>query len=316
MHLRPLDPTTDFPRIAELTNMVDPEPVTADMLLRRSKTLSPERISHRIVALDDDEPIIGFSSIVRNSWLPAGQFWFRVIVDATLRNRGYGSALYDASLDFAREQGATQVLSEVRESCSECLQFAQKRGFTIERRMFVSRLYLDKFDETHFAGIIGTVEASGIRFLTLAEAGNIGNTEENQRRLYELNRRVAVDNPAYAGWAFPSFEVYSQHLTASPQFSANGQFIAVDGDTWIGMAGTDYYPQTNSLHNGFTGVERAYRGRNIALALKLLTIRYARLRGVAYLYTNNDSTNAPMLAINRKLGYQAEPGILMLTRAL
>ena len=313
MLLRPLDPATDFPRIAELTNMVEPEPVTADMLLRRQRLAAPERIAYRIVALDDDEHIVGFSSIVHNPWQQEGQFWFRVIVDIALRNRGYGSTLYAASLDFTRVHGATHLLSEVRESCEECLQFALKRGFAIERRMFVSRLYLDSFDEARFAGTVEHVEATGIRFLTLAE---VGNTDENQHRLYELNRRIAVDNPAYEGWSFPSFVVYSQRMTASPQFRADSMFIAASDDTWIGMAGVDYYPQTNSLHNGFTGVERAYRGRNIALALKLLTIRYARQRGVAYLYTNNDSTNAPMLAINRKLGYQAEPGILMLARAL
>ena len=313
MLLRPLNPATDFPRIAELTNMVEPEPVTADMLLRRQRLAPPERIAHRIVALDDDEHIVGFSSIVRNPWLQGGQFWFRVIVDIALRNRGYGSALYAADLAFTREQGATHLLSEVRESCAGCLRFAQKRGFAIERRMFVSRLYLDSFDESRFAGTVERVEATGIRFLTLAQAGN---TDENRRRLYELNRRVAGDNPAYEGWSFPSFEVYSQRMTASPQFSADNMFIAADGGTWIGMADVDYYPQTNSLHNGFTGIERAYRGRDIALVLKLLTIHYARQRGIAYLYTNNDSTNAPMLAINRKLGYQAEPGILMLARAL
>ncbi len=56
------------------------------------------------------------------------------------------------------------------------------------------------------------------------------------------------------------------------------------------------------MHNGFTGVLRAYRRRHLALALKLLSISVARSYNVDYLYTNNDSTNAPMLAIKRRLG--------------
>jgi hypothetical protein len=32
--------------------------------------------------------------------------------------------------------------------------------------------------------------------------------------------------------------------------------------------------------------------------------------------TDNDSQNAPMLAINRKLGYQPEPGICRLIRPM
>jgi hypothetical protein len=32
--------------------------------------------------------------------------------------------------------------------------------------------------------------------------------------------------------------------------------------------------------------------------------------------TNNDSMNEPMLAINRKLGYQSEPGIYALVKVI
>jgi hypothetical protein len=70
------------------------------------------------------------------------------------------------------------------------------------------------------------------------------------------------------------------------------------------------------MHHSFTGVLRAYRGRRLALALKLLSISAAQRYDVDYLYTNNDSSNAPMLAINRRLGYQESPGIHMLIRAL
>ena len=69
-----------------------------------------------------------------------------------------------------------------------------------------------------------------------------------------------------------------------------------------------YYPERNSAYNAFTGVERDYRGRGLAQALKLLAVRFAQHYGAAYIRTNNDSQNAPMLAVNRKLGYRPEPG--------
>jgi RimJ/RimL family protein N-acetyltransferase len=65
-----------------------------------------------------------------------------------------------------------------------------------------------------------------------------------------------------------------------------------------------------------TGVDRMYRGRKIALALKLLAIRWAIEKGASCIVTDNDSQNAPMLAINRKLGYVPRPGIFRLTRQL
>ena len=54
----------------------------------------------------------------------------------------------------------------------------------------------------------------------------------------------------------------------------------------------------------------------VAQALKLQTILLAKREGVRYERTNNDSQNAPMLAVNRKLGYKPEPGIYHLLRTL
>ena len=84
----------------------------------------------------------------------------------------------------------------------------------------------------------------------------------------------------------------------------------------VGLAAVGYFKETNSMYNMMTGVDPAYRGRRIALALKLLTIRLARQYAADYIRTNNDSDNAPMLAINRKLGYQPVPGLYWLTKKL
>ena len=66
------------------------------------------------------------------------------------------------------------------------------------------------------------------------------------------------------------------------------------------------------LHNLTTNVYPEYRKRGIATALKILTIRFARQQRMQVIRTGNDSTNASMLAINRKLGYKPEPGCYVL----
>ncbi len=104
------------------------------------------------------------------------------------------------------------------------------------------------------------------------------------------------------------FEAFTQRIFGAAGYRPELQYIAADGDTWVGLALTQPTPETNSLYNNITGVLPAWRGRGIAQTLKLLVIRAAIGRGVAYLRTNNDSENAPMLAINRKLGYRPEPG--------
>jgi mycothiol synthase len=59
--------------------------------------------------------------------------------------------------------------------------------------------------------------------------------------------------------------------------------------------------------NGYTGVDRLYRGRGIARALKLRTVEWAREHGVEAIVTGNDVDNKPMLGINIELGYRPLP---------
>lgn len=303
----------DLPRIAELTNLVEREPISADELRERMRTKPAGLVAIRVVGLNEDGVIAGFAHVVRWSGMRPGHFWVRVVVDPALRYQGAGSALFEHTVEILQEHGATHVESEARDDCAECLQFAEHRGFRVERYTYESRLDLASFDETGFAGVIEAVDASGIRFFTLAD---VGNTLETQRRLFEINSRFAADNPAYEGQSSLPFEEFSARVFQARWFRPDSQILAADGDRWVGLAGVGYYPGTRSAHNAFTGVDRAYRGRHIALALKLLAIRLARSYGATTIMTNNDSQNAPMLAINRKLGYHAEPGICRLIRPM
>ncbi len=56
-----------------------------------------------------------------------------------------------------------------------------------------------------------------------------------------------------------------------------------------------------------TAVRRAWRGRGLAHALKAATIVWAIGAGLEALDTGNDIDNAPMRAVNRRLGYEPLP---------
>ena len=56
-----------------------------------------------------------------------------------------------------------------------------------------------------------------------------------------------------------------------------------------------------------TAVLRAYRGRGIARELKHATIAWAIENGLTALETGNDEANAPMRAVNARLGYEPMP---------
>ncbi len=309
--LRPLSTETDFPRLAELMNTVEPEPITAQVLQEWLLSEPSDRIRRRVMAVDEQGYAIGFNDAGRDPWMEAGRFWLSVIVDAAWRRQGTGSRLFEDALQFARGQGATLLETEVRDHLLDSVRFAEQHGFTIDRHIYESTLDVTTFDERPFAGVIEAVEAQGIRFRTLAD---MGDTLEAQRNLYEINRRYALDIPGREQ-TFVPFEQFRKQVFAANWYRPDGQIVALDGDRWVGMSAVGYFEEVNFMINMMTGVEPSYRGRGIAFALKLLAIRCARRYGAAYIRTSNDSENAPILAINRKLGYQPQPGkYLMLLR--
>ena len=294
--------------MAELMSLSEPEPVTVEDMQGWLERAPKERIHHRMAAIDQQGDLVGFNNTGRDPWMASGRFWIEVVVDPALSRKGIGARLYSDAFQFAQTQGATILEAEIRDHLPDALSFAQKRGFQIDRHHFESTLDLATFDETPFQGVIESLEASKIAFFTLAD---LGNTQEAQSKLYELNRNISFAIPGREQ-TFPPFEQFQKNVFEASWYRADGQIIAADGEQWVGLSAVAHFPATNSMYNAVTGVEPAYRGRKIATALKLLTIKCAQRYGVAYLRTNNDSENAPMLAINRKLGYQPKPGKYLL----
>jgi GNAT superfamily N-acetyltransferase len=302
--LRPLEPETDLPRLAELTTLLTPEQVTAEMLEEAERHRPEGGIRRRVVAVDEAGQIAGFGQAGRPPWARPGLFWLRVLVDPGMRRRGIGATLYRALLEFTGEQKGSTLAGVVRDDSPDSLRFAEQRGFRIDRHVFGSTLDPAAFDESRFAGTVDAVQAAGIRFFSFAD---LEGTLEQQRALYDLNTLTALDVPGSEPDGIRPFEQFRKEVFDAFWFRPDGQIIAADGDRWVGLAALGEIAP-GVMYNMMTGVVREYRGRKIALALKLLGIAFARRRGATLIRTNNDSLNQPMLAINRKLGYQPGSG--------
>jgi ribosomal protein S18 acetylase RimI-like enzyme len=311
MSIRTARVETDVPGISHVCLTCEPgSSDTEENIRAQFLRKSPGRVDLRLVAVEEDA-VIGYCYIGHSAEMPARHFYIWVGVLPEYRCRGIGSALWDAGLAFLRKQGATRVSSETLDNDPAGLGFVQHRGFAIDRHRFHSHLDLETFDDTPYLPAIAQLEAQGIRFCTLAD---LPDTRETNDAFCELNLACVRDIPGEV-WDFSTYPAFfKERILGARWFRREGNILALDGESWVGFATVSLNSEKHSAYNSTTGVIRAYRGRKIALALKVLAARYARLQGALQVNTDNDSLNAPMLAVNHRMGYQQEGGMYFLVR--
>jgi RimJ/RimL family protein N-acetyltransferase len=306
MKIRPVNLETDLPWVA--TNYSDFErskAILPDEVRSWVDTAYPGRIAQMFVAFDANNSIQGSVEISHESWHSAGQYTVFILVDPRRRGQKIGSALWEASVDFLHQHPVASLISSVWDDDPASRAFAERCGFTIERHAFISHLDLNTFKESPYLSDIARLEKEGIQFGSLAD---FPDTPETDQKYCDLCAAIDQDMPGM-DWNFDNYaDFFHEHVLGSHGYRREGQLLAFDGNTWVGYASIHFDPGTCRGHNFSTGVIRSHRGRKIAQALKIQTIRYARNLGAVTIDTNNDSLNAPMLAINQKFGYQPQPG--------
>ncbi len=315
--VRKLRHPEDYAAVAPLLNFVWSEPTTGERLREEEEKIPPGKLHYdedgklggwdrpKWVAENESGRVVAYAIAWRAPWTEPGTLYQTVVVHPDVRGRGIGRELYAVLLGWAGEVRASRLIDSIRESDEESLAFAERRGYVKERHSFESVLELDRFvEKAELSASIDEAERTGIRFVTLADEPG----EASERKLHELYRITQPDIPGYTG-DFPWFEEWKKWSIDVPGARPEWFHIAKDGERYVGVVALVRNEQTQALYHEYTGVLPEYRGRRIALALKLLGIRSARAAGTPYLRTHNDSMNAPMLRINRDLlGFRAEPG--------
>lgn len=312
MQLRAFRPD-DTPRVVEIDNFHRDHPGTVEDFERFEAIRPPELPLRRLVA-EVDGRIVGGAQVGQMVWLPPGVMLAHVLVDPAFERRGVGAALYEALQPFVAEHAPRELRCWVRDCRPDALAWAERRGFERRHHVFNSVLKLADFDATRFAGHVERAEAAGFRFVPLTAM----QTGANERRLWELNGELLRDVPDAADRHLVPFDEWRKWVVDGPMAWPEACLIAVDGrGEWAGLTSLMRTPSDPArAHIDLTGVRRAYRGRGLALALKLAAMDLARQHGITEIGTNNHSANAPMLAVNRKLGYVPLPGSYLLRRVL
>ncbi len=315
-HVRRMDRTEEYTAIVPLLNLIWSEPTTAERMKQEEDSIPPGELHYnedgklmgwdrpQWVAEDEQGQTVAYAIAWRAPWTEPGALICNLVVNPSNRGLGIGRALYDTMHGWATEVKASRLITYIKETDADSLAFAERRGSAKERHTFESVLELSSFDGGELDHSIEDAERGGIRFVTLADEPG----EANERKLHELYKTTHPDIPGYDG-DFPWFEEWKKWSIGMPSVRDEWIHIAKDGDRYVGVVTLQQNDQTQAMYHEYTGVLQEYRGRRIALALKLLGVRTAMACGVPYLRTHNDSMNAPMLRINRDLlGFRAEPG--------
>ncbi len=302
IQLRPEDPARDFKEIAALISSQEEFAQSEQDLLEDYQKNEATRLCFR-AAEDETGQFMGFSWAWRH-WLHPERSDFYVVVKPEHRRRGAGKCLYDDLLAAVKTHEIQLLGTSVMEDSPASLEFVKRRGFHEVRHGIHMELDLDRFDDQPFEAILARLTAEGFCFTSMEE---LGNTEEAQRKLYALNdstERSTLGQNGDPTWA--SFEAFQKSVCGSNWYRPAGQIVAIDTSTgtWAAMSAISIVGNVDHAYNLFTGVDPAYRGRQLGQAVKVLALRYARsVLQVHSVQTDHNTKNLPMIAIDRKLGY-------------
>jgi len=243
----------------------------------------------------------------------SGSYLIDIRVDQNRWRQGVGTALFDILRSRLVERQATRLLSWVREDAKAGRGFAVGQGFRETGQVIEEyRLHVPDANTAAYKGIEERLRGEGMRFASLAELRTDDATFLRAlRRLWNDAAGGSSDSERSGD----SLSTWRRNVLEGPGQSAETHWIALEQERPVG---TTFLKRLSddAAENDYTGVAPGQRGRGIAPVLKLHAIAWAQSHGVDWFYTSSELGNAPMLAINRRLGYRPGARRLEISRDL
>jgi GNAT superfamily N-acetyltransferase len=268
---------------------------------------SSKYLLKRFAATDQTGRVLGFGQIrhVLDVYHPR-KFMISIWVDPLEQGKGVGTRIYGKIMEELDQLNAIVAWAFSREDLPNLREFYLHRGFREISRDWESRLDVTNVDTGKVQEHVHNVSRQGITFTTLAEERR---RNESLKALYELVQLVVADMPREGPYTPVSYEQWEAFMFNNPRLLPEGYIIAKHGSEYVGISyvmRNEKEPQV--LTQDDTGVRRDYRGRGIAVVMKVKIVEFAQKHGYKMIKTWNDSTNVAMLAINTKLGFKRQTG--------
>jgi mycothiol synthase len=311
VRLRPFS-TADYAGITAVINAAAPEfPLTeAEVLARDSRRDARCRHARWVAEDTTSGELVGMGEYdQRIDLYHPRRFIVAVSVVPEYQGKNIGRQLFDTIQQELEPLEPLSFRAFAREDRPRAVRFWQDRGFTEVMRDGGAVLHLDTFHGSAFSSLEANLNAKGIVLRTLTE---LESDPERDQKLCDLYNTLLADVPPLGERTPVDLPTFLRLRLYRTGLLPEVYFVAVRADTqeYLGVSSLYLSPDgnTEALSTGVTGVVRAYRNQGIALALKLRGLMQAKNRsGVRQVRTWNASDNAPVLALNAKLGFLREP---------
>ncbi|MEU6810743.1 GNAT family N-acetyltransferase [Streptomyces sp. NPDC046831] len=277
--------------------------LTPDSLAYDLRHMHPDAHYRPLVAVADGE-VIGTAQVhlTHDSGEP-GQGNVNVYVDPAHTRRGAGGLLLRAAEEHLAALGARRLYAWVLDEPGNRA-FAESNGYRASRSAHFLRLDLA-------AGTLppAPVAPPGVEVRSAADFAG------DPRPLFELDAETVTDEPSDVDMRLSDYDAWLTETWRHPLVSAELSSVAVvDGrPAAFTLTRTDGSPLplrrpraggASVVGTVMTGTARAFRGRGLARLVKTDALHRARAAGFTQAFTGNDTGNGPMLAVNRRLGYE------------
>jgi ribosomal protein S18 acetylase RimI-like enzyme len=302
----------DYRAVFQIDSAAFPDYLMSESEWRHEDQMRPAgRFFHRDLILQDGSPV-AFGDYGQSA--DPEKYFVYITFHPEKEEPSLRRAYLEHVLAVLQAHKPAVLLSGALSSHEWVVRFLEANGFEEVMREPSSLLEVASFDWAVFTPVFHQVEAAGIRILPLGVL--LDRDPEAWRKLHTLYEELLADVPSRVPFENKTFEAFVQHFTDDPGYNPASCFIALDGESFVGMCrGRRNVSDEGQVVNGITGVLAAYRRRKIATAMKIALIRYARETGVASIITFNEAGN-PMYQLNLALGFKPQPAWISFERQL